>query len=224
MHIEPGLVQGPKLLLGYATAATVGVYAMAQSIQAIRQNGYVSFAVRTGIAAIAVLVLFEVLPHFSGGVSEVHFIFGSTLFLLLGAAPAAIGLAAGLAFQALFFAPSDLPQYGMNVTTLMVPLFTVSGLASKIIPDGTRYFDIGYGQIFALSTAFQSGVVAWVAFWVLYGNGFTLSNWEALSTYAVAYWPIVVIEPFVDVAVLWLARSATSTPEWLLSPRLHRAA
>jgi ABC-type Co2+ transport system permease subunit len=224
MHIEPGLVQGPKLLLGYATATTVGVYAMAQSVRAIRQNGPVSFAIRTGIAAVAVLVLFEVLPHFSGSVSEVHFIFGSTLFLLLGTAPAAIGLAAGLAFQGLFFAPSDLPQYGMNVTTLMVPLFVVSGLARKIISDGTRYLDIGYGQILALSTAYQAGVVAWVAFWVSYGNGFTLGNWEALGNYAVTYWPIVAIEPFVDVALLWLARTTKSTPEGLLSPRLYRAA
>ena len=36
---------------------------------------------------------FEVLPHAPVGVSEVHLILGSTLFLILGAAPAAIGLA-----------------------------------------------------------------------------------------------------------------------------------
>ncbi len=39
------------------------------------------------------------------GVSEVHLILGTTLFLMLGAAPAAIGLAAGLLVQGLFFAP-----------------------------------------------------------------------------------------------------------------------
>ena len=57
-------------------------------------------------------VVFEILPHWPVGVSEVHLILGSTLFLVVGAAPAAIGLAAGLLFQGLFFAPFDLPQFG----------------------------------------------------------------------------------------------------------------
>jgi ABC-type Co2+ transport system permease subunit len=39
------------------------------------------------------------------GVSEVHLILGTTLLLIFGAAPAAIGLAAGLLVQSLFFAP-----------------------------------------------------------------------------------------------------------------------
>jgi hypothetical protein len=39
------------------------------------------------------------------GVSEVHFILGSTLFLMFGAGPAALGLAAGLLAQGLFWLP-----------------------------------------------------------------------------------------------------------------------
>ena len=63
---------------------------------------------------------FEVLPHHPVGVSEVHLILGSTLLLLFGAGATAIGLAAGLLLQGLLFAQFDLPQYGMNVTTLPV--------------------------------------------------------------------------------------------------------
>ena len=51
-----------------------------------------------------------------------HLILGSTLLLLFGAGAAAIGLAVGLLIQGLFFAQFDLPQYGMNVTTLLLPL------------------------------------------------------------------------------------------------------
>ncbi|KPX23586.1 Uncharacterized protein ALO71_02952 [Pseudomonas amygdali pv. dendropanacis] len=79
----------------------------------------------------------EVLPHHPVGVSEVHLILGSLLFLLFGAAPVAVGLALGLLVQGLFFAPFDLPQYGMNVTTLLVPLFAVAALARRIIAPDT---------------------------------------------------------------------------------------
>ncbi|MDZ4074295.1 energy-coupling factor ABC transporter permease [Hydrogenophaga sp.] len=55
---------------------------------------------------------------------------------------AAVGLAAGLLIQRLFFAPADLPQYGMNVTTLQVPLFATAALAHKVIPADVGYADI----------------------------------------------------------------------------------
>ena len=46
-----------------------------------------------------VLTFFQVLPHYPVGISEVHLILGSTLFLLFGAAPTALGLALGLLTQ-----------------------------------------------------------------------------------------------------------------------------
>src|SRR6266702_7849723 len=137
MHIEPGIVDGTKIVLSYATAAAAGGYTMKLAAQTVREQGGASFALRAIATAALVFFFFELLPHFSVGVSEVHFIFGSTLFLVFGAAPAAFGLALGLLLQGLFFVPSDLPQYGMNVTTLLVPLFVIQALAQRVIPRNT---------------------------------------------------------------------------------------
>ena len=99
-----------------------------------------------------------------------------TLFLIFGAAPAALGLALGLLIQGLMLAPFDLPQYGMNMTTLLVPLFALQFVAKRIIAPNTAYVDLKYSQALALSTAYQAGVVGWVAFWAFYGQGFGAEN------------------------------------------------
>ena len=225
MHIEPGLVTGAKLVLSYATAAGAGLYTAKLALDAVKERGAASFAVRGTMAAAAVFAFFQILPHFPVGVSEVHFILGSTLFLVLGAAPAAIGLALGLLFQGLFFAPFDLPQYGMNVTTLLVPLFMVSAMAKRAIAPGTAYVDLSYRQAFALSTAFQGGVVAWVAFWAFYGQGFGATTMASVMTFGGAYMMVVLIEPLVDLAVLAGAKSVRGLRDsGLVTPRLFTAA
>lgn len=205
MHIEHGVVNGAKLILGYATAATAVVYTAKIAFDALRERGLLSLAGRSLLATIATFVFFQVLPTAPVGVSEVHLIMGSTLFLLFGAAPAAIGLALGLLTQGLFFAPADLPQYGMNVTSLLVPLFAVSALAGRIITPNTAYVDLSYGQALALSTAFQGGVVAWVAFWAFYGQG--VEAWSGVVSFGAAYMLVIALEPLVDLAVLAVAKS-----------------
>jgi hypothetical protein len=82
-------------------------------------------------------------------------------------------------------APADLPQYGMNVTSLLVPLLAVHALAAKIIPANTAYTDVSYAQALKLSTAYQGGVVAWVAFWAFYGAGFGAENLANVALSAV---------------------------------------
>ncbi|HWL19516.1 MAG TPA: energy-coupling factor ABC transporter permease, partial [Bradyrhizobium sp.] len=146
MHIEPGIVDGTKIVLSYATATAACGYAAKLAAQTVREQGSASFALRASATTALVFAFFEMLPHFSVGVSEVHFIFGSTLFLIFGAAPAAFGLALGLLLQGLFFVPSDLPQYGMNVTTLLVPLFAIGALADRIVARDTAYVDLFYRQ------------------------------------------------------------------------------
>jgi hypothetical protein len=58
-----------------------------------------------GFTTLLVFSFFEVLPHHAVGVSEVHFILGSTLYLIFGAGPAAIGLALGLLIQGVLSSP-----------------------------------------------------------------------------------------------------------------------
>src|SRR6516164_10427079 len=225
MHIEPGIVDGTKIVLSYATAAAACGYAVKLSAESVREQGVGSFALRAAATTGLVFSFFELLPHFSVGVSEVHFIFGSTLFLLFGAAPAAFGLALGLLFQGLFFEPADLPQYGMNVTTLLVPLFAISALANRIIARETAYVDLQYRQALALSTAYQSGIVAWVAFWALYGAGFGAANLANIVTFAASYALVIVNEPLADLAVLALAKSLRgATADGWVTRRLHNAA
>ena len=225
MHIEPGIVDGAKIVLSYATAATAGAYAIKLAATTARERGAVSLAMRTAATTALVFSFFEILPHFSVGVSEVHFIFGSTLFLLFGAAPAALGLALGLLLQGLFFVPSDLPQYGMNVTTLLVPLFAINALSERIITRDTAYVDLKYGQALSLSSAYQAGIVAWVAFWALYGRGFGAENLASIATFAGSYALVIVVEPLVDLAVLALAKSLRGLSDGaFVTARLHHPA
>ncbi len=223
MHIEPGLVDGTKIVLSYATAAGAAATGLYFLGRAARDSGIAATAIRSAIATVATFAFFELAPHAAVGVSEVHLILGSTLFLLLGAGPAALGLALGLLIQGLFFAPDDLMQYGMNVTTLLVPLFAIAALAQRIIPARTPYVDLRYADVLKLSLAYQGGVVAWVAFWVFYGQGFAVAG--SVATFALAYMAVVLIEPLVDLAVLAGAkRLAGKTPKALVTPRLHAAA
>lgn len=208
MHIEHGIVAGAKLLLGAGTAAAAGLYSVKLAWDTLRERGLPSLVARAAIATALTFSFFQVLPHYPVGVSEVHLILGSTLFLLLGTAPAAIGLALGLLIQGLFFAPFDLPQYGMNLTTLLVPLFALQALAAKIIAPHTAYVDLKYRQVLALSTTYQGGIVAWVGFWALYGEGFGAANLAAITSFAAAYLLVVLVEPLVDLAVLAAAKAS----------------
>jgi len=207
MHIEPGLVDGSKILLSYATAAASLGYGARLAFDTLRKDGPLSLLLRAAIASALVFCFFEVLPTHPVGVSEVHFILGSTLLLVLGVGPAAIGLAAGLLVQGLFFAPDDLPQYAMNVTTLLVPLFATAALARKVIPGQVAYVDIRYAQALKLSLAYQGGIVLWVGFWALYGQGLGAENLSSIGTFGVAYMSVVLLEPVIDLAVLAVAKA-----------------
>ena len=219
MHIEPGIVTGAKIALSYVTAAGAGVYGAKPAWQSLHERGLPSLAGRSLLTTALAFSFFQILPHFPVGVSEVHFILGSTLFLIFGAAPAAIGLALGLLIQGLLFAPFDLPQYGMNVTTLLVPLFALQALAARIIAPGTAYVDLRYAQALALSTVYQGGVVAWVAFWAIYGQG--LAGISGIASFGAAYMLVVLIEPLVDLAVLAGAKSLRGLKgSGLVTPRL----
>ena len=128
------------------------------------------------------------------------------MFLLFGAAPAAFGLAGGLLMQGVFFAPFDLPQFGMNVTTLLVPLFALQFVAHKVIAPETPYVQLKYRQALALSTTYQAGIVSWVAFWALYGEGFAAQTVSDILTFGAAYMAVIIVEPLADLGVLAAAK------------------
>ena len=206
MHIAPGLIDGAKMVLAFGTSSAAALYGAKIALETVKTSGLASFAARGLIGTGAVLTFFQLLPHPPVGVSEVHLILGSTLFLTLGAGPAALGLALGLLLQGLFFAPFDLPNYAANVTTLLVPLYAMAALARRIVAPGTAYVDLSYVQVAKLSAAFQGGIVAWVAFWAFYGQGF--AAWESVATFGLAYMTVLLIEPLVDLAVLAAAKAA----------------
>ena len=226
MHIEPGVVDGAKLALSYATAAlSFGLIAKMAKDDLQAKTSASGLAGRTLLTTALVFSFFEVLPHHPVGVSEVHLILGSTLFLIFGAGAASIGLALGLLLQGLFFAPFDLPQYGMNVTTLIVPLFAISHIARRIIPEKKAYVDVGYRDALALSTTYQGGIVAWVAFWTLYGHGLTTESLTSIATFGAAYMTVILVEPLVDLGVLAAAKTLRkATDNGLFNDRLHHAA
>ena len=225
MHIEPGLVDESKIWLSYVTAVGAGAFTLKCARETAHERGLTSLALRSAASTALVFTFFEVLPHYPVGVSEVHLILGSTLFLIFGMAPAAIGLALGLLVQGLFFAPFDLPQYGMNVTTLLVPLFALALLARKIISPDTPYVDLRYRQALALSTTYQAGIVAWVAFWAFYGQGLTVANVAAITTFGGAYLLVIVVEPLVDLTVLAVAKTLhRASGNLMVDRRLHEPA
>ncbi|WP_339771360.1 energy-coupling factor ABC transporter permease [uncultured Pseudosulfitobacter sp.] len=225
MHIEPGVVDGAKMVFAYGTAAAATGYSVKLVAADLAKSDIITFAARTVLATVGVFVFFEVLPHFAVGVSEVHLILGTTLFLLLGAAPSAIGLALGLLVQGMFFAPTDLPMYFVNVTTLLVPLFAIDALAKRVVPQGRAYVDLSYSHVLKMSGVYQGGVVAWVAFWAIYGQGAGAENLGAVWTFGAAYMLVVLIEPLVDLAVLAAAKTLRqSSLRGLFTARLYNAA
>ena len=225
MHIEPGVVDGAKMAFAYATAAGAAGYTAKLALADLARSNVATFAVRAGLGAIGTFLFFEVLPHFPVGISEVHFILGTTLFLLIGAAPAAIGLALGLLIQGMLFAPTDLPMFFVNLTTLLVPLFAVDALARRIIPARTAYVDLAYADVLKLSALYQSGVVAWVAFWAFYGQGVGAETFAAVSSFAAAYMLVILVEPIADLGALAVAKTLRATrANGLLTPRLYDAA
>ncbi len=225
MHIEPGVVDGAKMVFAYGTAAAAGGYVAKLAFEDIKRTDPVSFLTKIGMGAVGTFIFFEVLPHFPVGISEVHFILGTTLFLLLGAAPAAMGLALGLLLQGMFFAPSDLPMFFVNVTTLLVPLLTITALANRLIPRDTAYVDLKYGDVLKLSAMYQGGVIAWVAFWAFYGQGVGAETFAAVGTFAAAYAMVILIEPIADLAVLAAAKTVRGAKlAGVFTQRLYSAA
>ena len=195
MHIEPGVVNGAKIGLSYLTGAAAIAIGLKLLIQRMFNNTSVLLtAVRCLITTVFVFSFFEILPQYPLGVSEVHFIFGATLFLFFGAGATAFGLVAGLSLQGLLLAPSDLPQLYINISTLLFPLFAVSYISKKIIPANIAYTDLKYRHVISLTGIYQGGIILWVAFWCFYGQGFNQETFYNVGIFSLAYSTVIGIE------------------------------
>ena len=208
MHIEPGVVNGAKIGLSYLTGAAALAIGLKLLIQRMFNNTSVLLtAVRCLITTVFVFSFFEILPQYPLGVSEVHFIFGATLFLFFGAGATAFGLVAGLSLQGLLLAPSDLPQLYINISTLLFPLFAVSYISKKIIPANIAYTDLKYRHVISLTGIYQGGIILWVAFWCFYGQGFNQETFYNVGIFSLAYSTVIGIECLLDVGLLATLKS-----------------
>ena len=222
MHIEPGVVNGTKIGLSYLTGATAIAIGLKLLIQRMLTNTSVLVtSFRCLITTIFVFSFFEVLPQYPLGVSEVHFIFGATLFLFFGAGATAFGLVAGLSLQGLLFAPSDLPQLYVNISTLLFPLFALSYISKKIIPANIAYSDLRYSHVVTLTGLYQGGIILWVAFWCFYGQGFSQETFYNVGIFSLAYSTVIGIECLIDVGLLaTLKRYKNQSLPAIFNPRL----
>jgi ABC-type Co2+ transport system permease subunit len=202
MHIEPGVVDGAKILLSVATSAIACGLTIKACLETRKSSGTAALVQRSVIATFLVFCFFEVFWHHPVGISEVHLIMGSSLFLLFGAGPTAIGLTLGLLIQGLLFAPTDLPQFGMNLTSLLLPLFALNYVARRVISTRTAYVDLSPQQVLKLSATFQGGVVAWVIFWTIYGQGISVPTMLSILSFGSAYIGVIVLESCFDLCLL----------------------
>ena len=116
-------------------------------------------------------------------------------------------------------------MYFVNISTLLFPLFAVDALAKKIVPNTTAYVDLRYMDVLKMSAVYQGGIVAWVAFWALYGQGFGAENLSAVVSFGAAYLLVIVLEPLADLAVLAGAKGLRAlTDKGVFTHRVHNAA
>lgn len=197
MHIEPGLIAPAKLTLA---AAVAGPLLLAYLPQVLKQP---ALLLRTLLAALF-FSLFMQAFHMKAGPSELHFLGAMPLYLSFGFVPTLLGLALGLLLQGLIFEPQDLVHLAVNSLSLMLPLMAVHyGVAQRLV-HGER--PITVKTLLQLDSAYYGGVIAMVGFWLAIGQGETsVAEW---ARFAVAYAPVVLLEPLVTLGTLWLLRPA----------------
>lgn len=197
MHIEPGLIAPAKLTL----AAAVAVPLLLAYLPPLFKQP--ALLLRTLLAALF-FSLFMQAFHMKAGPSELHFLGAMPLYLSFGFVPTLLGLALGLLLQGLVFEPQDLVHLAVNSLSLMLPLMAVHyGLARRLV-HGER--PITVKTLLQLDSAYYGGVIAMVGFWLAIGQGETsVAEW---ARFAIAYAPVVLLEPLVTLGTLWLLRPA----------------
>jgi cobalt/nickel transport system permease protein len=196
MHIEPGVLNGAKVLCANVTAAST----LTAYLPSVFRKPTV--IIKIGLAAIFFSLFMEAF-HMPVGPSELHFVGASAVYFVFGFLPALFGFAIGLLLQGALFEPQDLVHLGVNSLSLMLPLIAVHALR------GRRFFESGaskprvtWAEVAKFDAAYYAGVVGMVGFWLALGNEPTpFSSW---ALFAASYVPLVLCEPILTYAVLKL--------------------
>ena len=146
MHIEPGIVTGAKLALSYATGAAAGGCALKLAVDTVREQGIASSCAHGRNDRAGVLVSSRSCRTSGSGSPRCISSSARRCSCFSARRRPRSGLALGLLLQGCSSCRADLPQFGMNVTTLLVPLFAIQALAARIIPRNTAYVDLQYRQ------------------------------------------------------------------------------
>lgn len=189
MHIEPGFINGIKVMA--ANGAAVGILLL------YAKNFFAKFfttILRTILSAVF-FSLFMQSFHMSVGPSELHFIGAMIIYLIFGFLPTLYGFALGLLFQGILFEPSDLPHLAVNSLSLILPLLFVHYIKGKSVLKNKinvlSWKETGK-TILALDSMYYAGVTFMVGFWLLGESQTNLQDW---ALFALSYLPVVFLEP-----------------------------
>ncbi|MFP4130159.1 MAG: energy-coupling factor ABC transporter permease [Halorhodospira sp.] len=199
MHIEPGVLAQPKLIL--AGTASAGVLAYYLRYLARRPGDWL----RTALAAVFFSAFMQAF-HVPVGASELHFVGAMPIYLTLGFLPTLFGFAVGLLVQGILFAPGDLIHWAVNSLSLILPLALVHYTFGRRLREGGEA--LTWARIVRLDAIFYSGVAAMVGFW-LAGTETGLSAWAA---WASSYAAIVAVEPLITYALIRTLRTQKGQP------------
>ena len=186
MHIEPGSSKSQDLLSYVTGFGASGLYALRAAWQLVEGAGFMPCGAQPGDDRAGALMFFEVLPHRPVGVSEVHLIPRTTLFLLFvhGAGSDRVGrrpAAARVVLRTL-----DPPQYGMNIRHAAGAAIQAAILSPTGSSPRTPLRSVAVPATLALSDHLSGGVVTWAGFWALYGQGFTGQTVQSIAAFGAA--------------------------------------
>ncbi len=196
MHIELGLIAATKL--AFANAGAIATLVTNSKKLIAKPN----LIIKTALAAVFFSGFMQAF-NMPIGASELHFIGASAIFLLFGFIPTLFGFALGLLLQALIFEPADMLHLGVNTLSLGIPLIAAHVLYGKRFFKKDNQVKVSWSSIVKFDAIYYSGVIAMVGFWLMLGSEPTpFANWVI---FAIAYLPIIFLEPIFSYFVLRFA-------------------
>lgn len=197
MHIEIGIIDQARIIA--ANAAALGL--VATQLPALIKNPL--NVPKTLLAGLVFTILMQIW-HQPVGPSELHLIGATSVYLLFGFAPAMVGFALGLVFQAVVFEPQDIVHLGVNALTLMTPMVALHYTFGKRLFSSAMKDRFSLGKVLRIDAVYYAGVSAMVGFWLMIsGDPVPVAHW---ATWAIAYMPVFAAEALLTFTVVMLVR------------------